>query len=73
MIKKFLIRRNTMSQLIRFFHHLVALVFGYFWIPCPACGEYFGGHEYDSKMCGVVQIDSHFNFVTCPKCGNGGI
>lgn len=19
---------------------------GYFWLPCPACGELFGGHEH---------------------------
>lgn len=23
-----------------------AFVFGYFWLPCPLCGEHFGGHEW---------------------------
>lgn len=30
----------------RVWNRTYALVFGYFWIPCPLCGEYFGGHEW---------------------------
>lgn len=29
----------------RWFAHLWARLFGYFWIPCPVCGEEFGGQE----------------------------
>lgn len=25
---------------------LVAKTLGYFWLPCPLCGEEFGGHEW---------------------------
>jgi hypothetical protein len=30
----------------RWIQHLYADLFGYFWLPCPLCGEYFGGHEW---------------------------
>lgn len=30
---------------MRFLHRLYAFFFGYFWLPCPVCGKYFGGHE----------------------------
>lgn len=29
----------------RRFNRLRALFLGYFWLPCPACGRMFGGHE----------------------------
>ena len=29
----------------RLWHKLRAKLFGYFWLPCPICGEMFGGHE----------------------------
>lgn len=32
-------------KLPRWSHKLYAKTFGYFWLPCPICGEYFGGHE----------------------------
>ena len=30
---------------MRFLHRIYARSFGYFWLPCPLCGEMFGGHE----------------------------
>lgn len=30
----------------RWWHHLRAHLGGYFWLPCPACGRFFGGHEW---------------------------
>ena len=30
----------------RFLNQLYAVVFGFFWSPCPLCGTYFGGHEW---------------------------
>jgi hypothetical protein len=30
----------------RWLNKLYASIFGYFWLPCPICGEYFGGHEW---------------------------
>ena len=30
---------------MRFLHRIYARFMGYFWLPCPACGKMFGGHE----------------------------
>lgn len=30
---------------MKLYHKLYAKLNGYFWLPCPVCGEYFGGHE----------------------------
>lgn len=30
----------------RWWQHLRALIGGYFWIPCPACGRCFSGLEW---------------------------
>lgn len=30
---------------MRFLNRVYAFVFGYFWLTCPICKEYFGGHE----------------------------
>jgi hypothetical protein len=30
---------------VRILHRLYARLMGYFWLPCPACGKMFGGHE----------------------------
>ncbi len=27
-------------------HQAFAYLGGYFWLPCPLCGEHFGGHEW---------------------------
>lgn len=29
----------------RFWQWLYAITHGYYWIACPLCGRYFGGHE----------------------------
>ncbi len=30
----------------RWLAKLYAKLFGYFWLPCHICGNYFGGHEW---------------------------
>lgn len=30
---------------MRLLNRIYAFLFGYFWLPCPLCGEMFGGHE----------------------------
>jgi hypothetical protein len=30
----------------RLLNKLYAHLFGYFWLPCPQCGQFFGGHEW---------------------------
>lgn len=34
------------SKLPRFLHRWRAWLGGYFWIPCPLCGDMWGGHEW---------------------------
>lgn len=34
-----------MNKLRRIYNKFYAHFFGYFWIPCSICKEYFGGHE----------------------------
>jgi hypothetical protein len=29
----------------RLIEQIKAFSLGYFWLPCPICGEFFGGHE----------------------------
>ena len=29
----------------RWLQAVIAFLGGYFWLPCPICGENFGGHE----------------------------
>ena len=39
--------------------------FGYFWLPCPICGENFGGFEW-----GETLYDSWSSGTgVCPACG----
>jgi len=33
-------------RLPRWLHRWYANHYGYFWLPCPLCGEPFGGHEW---------------------------
>lgn len=37
-------RRHRRARQLR------AWVGGYFWLPCPMCGEYFGGNEGNSRL-----------------------
>lgn len=34
----------------RAFHARYAMRHGFFWIPCPRCGKYFGGHEISTTV-----------------------
>ena len=34
------------AVMLRFLNRLYAELFGYFWLGCPLCGEFFGGHEW---------------------------
>jgi hypothetical protein len=37
---------KLLYKINRFFNKKYANLCGYFWLPCPICGEYFGGHEW---------------------------
>jgi hypothetical protein len=38
-------KKGRQSRLPRFIHRWWAKINGYFWIRCPICQRYFGGHE----------------------------
>lgn len=48
----------------RFIQRIYAWLHGYFWLPCPICGEKFGGHEWaDSLMTSWCSGEG-----VCPDC-----
>lgn len=51
---------------VRFLHKLFANAFGYFWLPCPDCGEVFGGHETGDRSVSVGHGMS--GRILCPRC-----
>jgi hypothetical protein len=38
-------KKKDLRKKPRWFQHIRAVLGGYFWLPCPICGEKFGGHE----------------------------
>lgn len=34
----------------RILHRIYTFILGYFWLPCPLCGRYFGGHEVQASI-----------------------
>ena len=52
----------------RLLNEIYADLFGYFWIPCPLCGEYFGGHEW--KEGNDLMLNFHEGQGVCPDCGD---
>ena len=48
---------------------IYARTHGYFWAPCPICGEYFGGHEKGGDV-GIIYeqgIGWAVEMAVCPK------
>lgn len=48
----------------RFINKMFAYLLGYFWLPCPLCGEDFGGHEWRVSL---MRSTGEGKGV-CPKC-----
>ncbi len=40
---------------------------GFFWLACPRCGEYFGGHEWETENVQCVQSPTTMHGACCPK------
>lgn len=61
---------------MRFLSKLYAKFFGYFWMPCPSCGEMFGGHEVPSFDQNVAQTipsgKPGISLCICQKCVDSG-
>lgn len=53
-----------------------AAVGGYFWLPCPCCGEEFGGHEWrdvNGLPSSVPDVDEpQRSWGICPVCTADG-
>lgn len=43
------VRSSELVRRIRWINKLYAAIMGYFWSPCPICGQMFGGHECASE------------------------
>ena len=50
-------------SLKRILAKLYADFFGYFWLPCPICGKFFGGHECRGSV--QCELRSHSSHATC--------
>ena len=50
---------------MRWLHRLYARLRGYFWLPCPICGQMFGGHE---RGCGDLMTSWTDGVCVCPRC-----
>ena len=60
----------------RFLHRWYACLMGYFWLPCPLCREYFGGHEWTNWQQGHGVPDPHTPGVKhgiCNACATKAI
>jgi hypothetical protein len=58
-------------------HRWFANMMGYFWIPCPMCGEPFGGHEWrdiDGQPSSIPAPDGRpdIRVGICPECTQAG-
>jgi hypothetical protein len=58
-------------------HRIWAALGGYFWLPCPLCGEFFGGHEWcdrDGRSSSIAAPDrgAGKRVAICPDCTRAG-
>jgi hypothetical protein len=61
----------------RLFNRIYAWYFHYFWLPCPICGQMFGGHEWTSYGGLSSTIYNDWDNPTlgkaiCPDCTRDG-
>lgn len=48
----------------QFCHKIYAKLNGYFWLPCPICNEFFGGHE----NMAFLATDWYHGVQVCSNC-----
>ena len=57
---------------------VIANTLGYYWLPCPVCGQEFGGHEHRSIPNGIVASipapdgPQGLSLCICPDCAHAG-
>lgn len=62
-------------MMFRGLHRRYAVALGYFWIPCPLCGQEFGGHEWRPRRGHVSDIPDGTpggGRGICPDCTRAG-
>jgi hypothetical protein len=58
---------------MRTMNRLFAAVAGYFWMPCPLCDQYFGGHEWRDINGRSSVVHAEVGHVgICPDCTRAG-
>lgn len=55
---------------MKLLHQFYAWLCGYFWMPCPKCGEMFGGHQHRpfGAHVKVMEADGEHHYCVCPAC-----
>lgn len=61
----------------RALNRAIARAGGYFWLPCPLCGQEFGGHEWrpiEGKISSIPAPDGPqgMSIGICPDCTAAG-
>ncbi len=51
----------------KWYRKLYAELFGYFWMPCPICGNMFGGQEVKRKPV-FLRTERGKGRIVCPGC-----
>lgn len=63
---------------MKWLHRLYAFFGGYFWLPCPLCGDHFGGHQWRDYDGLSADIDDpsgpepSSGLAICPRCTRAG-
>lgn len=55
----------------RLLNMLYAHATAHFWLPCPLCGQMFGGHEWKDGN-DIPTGEPGTGMGICPDCGNRG-
>ena len=58
--------KGLSMNLIRLLNKMYAVFFGFFWLPCPICREFFGGHEVDIT-CEPLYRTNEYGYVFYPS------
>lgn len=58
-----LLGRRPAMRRPRWVNRLYANLLGYFWLPCPICGQMFGGHERSKTV--SVPVGPDASLIVC--------
>lgn len=58
----------------RILNKIHAKLYGYFWLPCSVCKQYFGGHEWKANIAGNSGTiwTGNTGVGICPDCTKAG-